>query len=236
MAKTPTEVIDVTPIKPESDKKNFWIFPTILIVGLILAVLYMKWDSVSGFFKANPDAAIAGTPAVTPPPAPAKVAVRGGEITITQNCNTEAQQNHTLSKEQMQAAMTGGVTITQNCNSVKPPVVVAQHPRHRPHNNRPAPANAPPQTASAPTGASFWGWVHPYATSGHPKTCYADRQISGKPEQCTNVLVEPRKGGETENDWRVRMGEKQGISPGKKDAKGTISSVTTPDVNLSNLK
>lgn len=74
------------------------------------------------------------------------------------------------------------------------------------------------------TQVKFWGWVHPQATPASPRLCFADREITGKPEKCTQVQVFSKEAGETEVQWNARVAAHNGIAAGKKDAKGVISS------------
>jgi hypothetical protein len=85
------------------------------------------------------------------------------------------------------------------------------------------PAQASAQPGPAPTSGKFWGWVHPEATVANKKTCYADRQITGLPAQCSSMEVFSRQGTETEEQWNARVAAKNGIVVGQKDTHGTIT-------------
>ncbi|MDB5259907.1 MAG: hypothetical protein JWN37_138 [Candidatus Nomurabacteria bacterium] len=89
------------------------------------------------------------------------------------------------------------------------------------HGNRPAspPAVQPARTASSsaplpsfPANAStFWGWYHPNSSAQSPMHCYATKQISGKPANCSDVEIVAPNNGETEQQWSFRVAAKQGI-------------------------
>ena len=216
MAETPkTKAVKRTtrvPATKVAEKKDYTVAWMILIGGIIAILIAANWEAVKKHFsKENVFAGnmVSQTAmfAATPVVVPAPA-----PATATDG-------------ETVKVANAGGVTVTQNCGTPPKPVVQAKH------TTKPS-----AKAETVVRRGTFWGWVHPYATSADKKTCYADREISGMPPQCSQLIVEPSKGGETEVAWRNRMGQKQGLAVGMVTDRGVIASVTSPDVNLSTLK
>jgi hypothetical protein len=62
-----------------------------------------------------------------------------------------------------------------------------------------------------PPPGKFWGWFNYKASDKNPMTCLADREIRGKPAQCSTVEIFPRQGNETEDQWTTRAAASQGV-------------------------
>lgn len=62
----------------------------------------------------------------------------------------------------------------------------------------------------------FWGWYNYESSPQNPMVCLADRPIRGKPSNCSKVLVFPRQGDETEDQWTTRAAASQGVKGNNK--------------------
>lgn len=80
-----------------------------------------------------------------------------------------------------------------------------------------------PSTAHVPTSGTFWGWIHPEATVTNKKPCFADRQITGFPPQCSSLEVFPRDDAETEQQWNARVAARNSIVTGARTSRGVVS-------------